>query len=81
MIHGDKKIPTDQNVMPLACNSSSPQIASVGLTEQDLKKKNVDTKNVYSSTNTAMGQVLEDKDGFVKFLVNKKTELFLGAIL
>ena len=59
---------------------SSPQVAAVGLTEQELKKNGIDyQKSVYSYIDTAMGEALEDRDGFVKFLVERETKKILGC--
>ena len=60
---------------------SSPQIAGVGFTEQELKegKKIEYRKSVYPYIGTAMGQALEDRDGFAKFLVDKKNRKILGC--
>jgi mycothione reductase len=59
---------------------SSPQVAGVGFTEQELKKVGREyQKSVYSYMNTAMGHGLEDRDGFVKFLVDKTKGKILGC--
>ena len=75
-----KKIPVDYSAMPHAI-FSSPQVAGVGYTEQELKQKsNKDyVKSIYRYIDTAMGRVLEDKEGFVKFLVSKETRKILGC--
>ena len=59
---------------------TSPQIAGVGLTEQEAqeqKKKYVVGKEYYK--NTGKGFALGEKDGFVKFIVDKKTKEILGG--
>jgi mycothione reductase len=60
---------------------SSPQISGVGFTEQELKEeKKLDYhKSIYPYIGAAMGQALEDRDGFAKFLVNKKDRKILGC--
>lgn len=59
---------------------SSPQVASVGFTEQELRKKNIlYTKSTYPYINTGMGEALEDKAGFVKFIVDKNNRKILGC--
>lgn len=79
LVHGHKKVPVDYTAMPHAV-FSSPQIAGVGFTEQELRKKKVEyLKSVYPYTGSAMGEALEDKDGFVKFLVDKNTRKILGC--
>ncbi|MEK6948683.1 MAG: dihydrolipoyl dehydrogenase, partial [Nanoarchaeota archaeon] len=72
-----KKI--DYSAMPHAI-FSSPQIAGVGYKEEDLKEKKipylVGRKNYIE---TGMGTALNDKEGFVKLLVHKKTRKILGC--
>lgn len=74
-----KKKAVDYYPMPHAI-FTSPQIAGVGLTEQEAqeqKKKYVVGKYYYQDT--AKGVALAEKDGFVKFLVDKKTKEILGC--
>jgi mycothione reductase len=80
ILHSDDKIPVSYAAMPHAI-FSSPQIAGVGFTEQELKegKKIEYQKSVYPYIATAMGQALEDRDGFAKFLVDKKDRKILGC--
>jgi mycothione reductase len=48
----------------------------VGYTEQELRKKGIHyAKAVYQYINTAMGEALEDKDGFVKLLVGQERKI------
>jgi mycothione reductase len=75
IMHPDRKVAVDYTAMPRAI-FSWPQVAGVGYTEQELKKGRIDyEKAVYQYINTAMGQTIEDRDGFVKFLVSKKGEI------
>lgn len=68
----DKKIPVDYTAMPHAI-FSSPQVAGAGYTEQELKKSNIQyTKASYPYIKTAMGEAIEDRDGFVKLLASKE---------
>jgi mycothione reductase len=79
IVRPEHKIPVDYTAMPHAI-FSSPQVAAVGLTEQELKMTGTDyQKSVYPYIDTAMGEALEDKDGFVKFLVEKETRKILGC--
>ncbi len=90
IMHPDRKIPVNYAAMPHAI-FSSPQVAGVGFTEQELKEEGIKqqdknknnsidyVKSVYPYINTAMGRALEDKDGFVKFLVHKKNGKILGC--
>jgi dihydrolipoamide dehydrogenase len=71
----DKKVPVDYAAMPHAI-FSSPQIAGAGYTEQELKEKNIQyTKTVYPYIKTAMGEAIEDRDGFVKLLASKEGKI------
>jgi mycothione reductase len=75
----NEKIPVNYHAMPHAI-FSSPQIASVGFREQDLKSMSIDYyKSVYPYIKTAMGEAIEDREGFVKFLVNKADRKILGC--
>jgi mycothione reductase len=79
ILHNDKKQSVDYTAMPHAI-FSSPQVAGVGFTEQELQKKDIEyLKSVYPYIQTGMGQAIEDKDGFVKFLVNKNDRKILGC--
>lgn len=62
--------PVDYTAMPHAV-FSSPQIAGVGATEQELKEKGADyLVGKYYYKNTGMGEALAEEDGFVKFLAD-----------
>ena len=75
-----KKIQVDYSAMPHAI-FSSPQVAGVGYTEQDLKKtsKKGYDKSIYRYIDTAMGKAIEEREGFVKFLVSKENRKILGC--
>jgi len=76
---GKQKRKIDYYAMPHAI-FSSPQIAGVGMTEQELKERKIDyavgKKNYIE---TGMGLAIEDKEGFVKLLVDRKTRKILGC--
>jgi mycothione reductase len=79
IVNSNRKKSVDYTAMPHAI-FSSPQVAGVGFTEQELKKKNIQyTKSINQYINTAMGQAIEDTDGFVKFLVDKENRKILGC--
>lgn len=66
----------DYTAMPHAI-FSNPQVAGVGMTEGELKEKNIDyLVGRYKYDGTGMGMALQEKDGFVKFLAD-----FDGKIL
>ena len=74
-----KRIAVDYAAMPHAI-FSSPQIAGVGLREQDLKAKKMDYAiGRYGYINSGMGIALQDNDGFVKVFADKKTRKILGC--
>ena len=75
-----KKIPVDYRAMPRAI-FSSPQVAGVGYTEQELKQtgKEEYVKSIYRYIDTAMGKALEEKEGFVKLLISKENRKILGC--
>jgi mycothione reductase len=81
----DKKIAVDYFAMPRAI-FSSPQVAAVGYTEQELKRKEAAegremdyVKSLYPFNKTAMGEAIDDREGFVKFLIERKTRRILGC--
>ena len=75
----DKKIKVDYLAMPHAI-FTSPQIAGVGMTEQELREKKIKyVVGKYDYINTGMGAAIEDKDGFVKVLIDPKTKKILGC--
>ncbi len=74
-----KKEEVNYTAMPHAI-FSSPQIAGVGYTEEELKGKKIAYsvgKHNYKAT--GMGQALLENDGFVKILVDKKSRKILGC--
>ena len=75
----NKKIKVDYNAMPHAI-FSSPQVAGVGLREQDLKQKKIDyAVGRYRFIKSGMGIALQDNDGFVKIFADRKTRKILGC--
>lgn len=74
-----KKTKINYHAMPHAI-FSSPQIAGVGFTEQELKGGKIPyAVGKYSYINSGMGIALEDKEGFVKIYADKKTKKILGC--
>jgi dihydrolipoamide dehydrogenase len=64
------KTPADYTAMPHAV-FSSPQIAGVGVIEQELKEKGTEYLSVhYHYSDTGMGAAMMEEDGFVKFLAD-----------
>ena len=59
---------------------TSPQVAGVGYTEDYLKEKKIAyKKGMYEYKNTAYGNSILDTSGFVKVLLDSKTEKILGC--
>ncbi|MGI0019907.1 MAG: dihydrolipoyl dehydrogenase family protein [Nitrososphaera sp.] len=76
-----RKVPADYAAMPHAI-FSSPQVAGAGYTEKELKEKGTPYKKaVYNYMDTAMGQAIEDRDGFVKLLVSNDGKILGCHIL
>lgn len=76
IIEPHERVPVDYTAMPHTI-FSSPQVAGVGKTEQELRKTGVDySVGKHAFINTAMGEAIEDRTGFVKFLVEKKRGRF-----
>src|SRR3989344_1569851 len=73
------KAKVDYKAMPHAI-FTSPQIAGVGYTEQELKEKGINyLKGEYKYIDTWMGIALNDEDGFVKILVDPSNKKILGC--
>ena len=74
-----KKQAVDYHPMPHAV-FTDPQIAGVGLTEQEARKSGKNfVVGKYEYKNTGMGEALEEEHGFVKIIVNPKTKEILGC--
>ncbi|MEW2502308.1 mycothione reductase [Amycolatopsis sp. CA-161197] len=79
LLHPDDRIKADHRFVPHAI-FSSPQIASVGLTEQDARARGVSyvvSKQDYAGI--AYGWAMEDTTGFAKLLADPATGQLLGA--
>jgi mycothione reductase len=77
--HPDDPIATDHRFVPAAV-FTEPQIAAVGLTEQQARERGVDYvvgRRDYGGT--AAGWAREDTTGFAKVLADPRTGLLLGA--
>lgn len=76
---GGSVYPIDYTGMPWAV-FSYPQVAGVGDTEEDLKKKNISyVKGVNKYSSSAMAMALRSDSGFVKLLIERKTRKILGC--
>lgn len=78
-IERPSETPIDYGAMPHAV-FSSPQIAGVGETEEQLKAQGVDYVVGYRDyAASAMGMALRSDEGFVKLLVDRGTRAILGC--
>ena len=69
----------DYHAMPHAV-FASPQVASVGLTQQDAEGRGASyVAATYNYSDTAYGASIEDKDGFVKVLADPESGEILGC--
>ena len=75
----NKKIKVNYSAMPHAI-FSSPQIAGVGLREQDFRDKKIDyATGKYEYIKSGMGLALQDNDGFVKVFADRKSRKIIGC--
>ncbi|PKB71190.1 MAG: hypothetical protein BZY87_06890 [SAR202 cluster bacterium Io17-Chloro-G6] len=69
----------DYHAMPHAV-FASPQVASVGLTQQEAEGRGIDhVAALYDYSDTAYGASIEDRDGFVKVLADPQSGEILGC--
>ncbi|MCC8245637.1 mycothione reductase [Saccharothrix luteola] len=79
LLHPDEPISSDHRFVPAAV-FSSPQIASVGLTEEQVVERGVRyVKASQAYASIAYGWAMEDTTGFAKVLADPDTGLILGA--
>ena len=75
----EAKAAVDYHAMPHAV-FASPQVASVGLTEQAAREHSVPfVTGSYNYSDTAYGSSIEDDVGFVKVLAHEETREILGC--
>ncbi len=80
-MHPDAPVATDHRYVPHAV-FAEPQIAAVGLTEQEAAKQGLDFRvGKHNYGDTAYGWAMEDTGHFVKVLVDATTGLVIGAHL
>jgi mycothione reductase len=81
LLHPGAMVSSDHRFVPHAI-FSDPQVASVGLTEQEARERGVDyVTSVQDYGSTAYGWAMEDTDHFVKLLADPATGLLIGAHL
>ncbi|MBU4473309.1 MAG: dihydrolipoyl dehydrogenase [Candidatus Omnitrophica bacterium] len=63
-----------------SCIFSDPELASVGMDEEGAKNKGIDIKvNRFDFKGSGMAHILDEAEGFIKIVSDKKTEQILGA--
>ncbi len=61
---------------------TTPEVASIGKTEEQLKEKSIEYKvGKFSFMANSRAKAIDDAEGFVKILADKKTDKVLGAHL
>ncbi|MGP5113113.1 mycothione reductase [Corynebacterium casei] len=79
MLHPDDMVPMPHDHVPSAI-FTHPQIATVGLTEEEARAQNLDiTVKVQNYGDVAYGWAMEDHDGICKLIADKKSGKLLGA--
>jgi len=64
------------------CIFTEPEIASVGLSEAEAQAKNLDVKVYkFDFLRSGMARILDETDGFLKIICDKKTETILGSVI
>ncbi|HYK87701.1 MAG TPA: dihydrolipoyl dehydrogenase [Acidobacteriota bacterium] len=78
-IAGESPQPINYDVVP-SCTYCSPEVASVGLTEQKARERGIDvttTRFPYAAVSRAT--ILGENDGFVKLICDRKYQQILGV--
>lgn len=79
VIAGKKEAMNDAKAIP-AVVYTEPEIASCGLSEKEAKEKNIDYKKVkFPWAASGRAVAMNEKTGFTKLLIDKKTGRVLGA--
>ena len=75
----ENKLTADYTIMPHAI-FTSPQIAGVGLTQQEAEEKGLSYEvRRHDYIKTGMGKAIEAENGFVKFIINPQEQTILGC--
>jgi mycothione reductase len=79
LLHPTDPVESDHRFVPHAV-FSSPQVAAVGLTEQEAKRRGIDyVASIQDYAGIAYGWAMEDTTGFAKVLADPATGQILGA--
>lgn len=64
------------------CIFTDPQIAAIGLSEDEAKSRGIEIKiNRFDFLGSGMARILDEADGFIKIISDKKTGQILGAFI
>lgn len=75
----DKQKKADAQNIP-SCIFSDPEIGSVGISEEDAAQKGIEIKvNKFDFLGSGMARILEETEGFIKIISDKKSGVALGA--
>jgi mycothione reductase len=77
---GGRKVRVDYHAVPHAI-FTEPQVAHVGMKEEEARKKYDILIGDYKYQDTAMGEAMRVKDYFVKVIVDRDTYRILGATI
>jgi mycothione reductase len=81
LLHPDDPVEADHRYVPHAV-FSDPQVASVGLTEEQARAQGLDYVTATQQYgDVAFGWAMEDTDHFVKLVADRRTGLLVGAHL
>jgi mycothione reductase len=79
LLHPDDLLSINSTIVPHAV-FSDPQVASVGLTEQQAVEQEIaHVVSVHNYADTAYGWALEDTTSFIKLLADPRTRMLIGA--
>lgn len=76
-----KEITIDLSVVP-ACVYTDPEIACVGMTEEEAKEKGIEiVAGKFLTLANGKSQITKEERGFVKIIIDKEKKIILGAQL
>ncbi|TRZ95135.1 dihydrolipoyl dehydrogenase [bacterium] len=65
-----------------SCVFTDPEISSVGLSQEKAEAKNLDIKVCrFDFLRSGMARILNEADGFLKIICDKRTETILGSVI
>jgi mycothione reductase len=73
-----KKVPVSYTAMPRAV-FTRPQVAAVGLTEAEAKKHHKPISQITHFYETAKGEAIQERDGFIKVVFDEESRRILGC--